>query len=90
LIDPTRPPPGIETEQTPGRESDALPKFSGARIGKKMRVAMLNGVAVRVGDVVDGYEVLAIEATRVKLMRNGSETELQLLPDIKKVEHKGP
>lgn len=52
-------------------------------IGPNGRHAIINGVEARVGDVVNGFRVLAIEHGRVKLYRNGEERYADVLPSLK-------
>jgi hypothetical protein len=56
------------------------PRFviTGVLIAPTRRVAFVNGQPRKVGDVVDGAEIVAIEAGAVRLHENGTEVVLSL------------
>lgn len=84
LIDPTRP----QVDSLPIEETGKpLPRVSAIMIGRNARHAVLDGVAVKVGGTIAGFEVATIEPGRVTLVRNGSVIALQLHPSVKKAQH---
>lgn len=54
----------------------ALPTLEGTFPDAVNPVALINGRRVRPGDVVDGYTVVAIEESRVRLERDGETFDL--------------
>jgi len=53
-------------------------RLTGVMLGGNQAVAIVNGTMVRVGQHVDGAEVLAVESTAVRLRKDGSDFELLL------------
>lgn len=76
LPDPTRP----ELAPASAEPAAAAARFElrAVLIGEGRRVAVINGRALAVGDSVDGAEVLAIEAGRVRIRTPDGERELAL------------
>lgn len=90
LLDPTRPPTDFESSEDSAEvETAGVPKLTGVKVGRGTRLAILNGTPAKEGEMVAGYEVAAIGERQVTLRHEGSEIELQLLPNIKKEAHKG-
>ncbi len=63
-----------------GASSVSGPRFAvtGVLIAPSRRIAFLNGQPRKIGDVVDGAEIVAIEAGTVRLRENGAEIVLPL------------
>jgi hypothetical protein len=83
LVDPTRPvafvaPTGKQQQEENKLQLQAI--FSGG--GR--REAVINGRAVKVGDMVDQAKILAIGPGRVSFVKNGEKGELVLLPTVSK------
>lgn len=84
LSDPTRPPQGYEVHRAEVRPEGPPPRLSAIMIGRRARHAVLNGHAVRVGDIVDDLEIVAIEPGKISALRNGQPLEIPLLLAVKK------
>lgn len=82
LVDPTRPPVGSSARQETVVEAPL--RISMIVIGPKGRHAVINGVEVKIGDAVNGFEVVAIDHGGVRLRRAGVDSDVQLLPRLKK------
>ena len=82
LVDPTRPPALIATEQ-PG-SVPAGPMLQSVLISPKRKEAIIAGKTVRVGDKFGEARVIKISENEV-VLRNGSEMQtLKLFPDVEK------
>jgi hypothetical protein len=66
------------TPDEPASEQAALPTLEGIFPDTVDPIAVLNGRRVRLGDVVNGYTVAAIEEERVRLERDGRKYDLTL------------
>jgi len=64
----------------PGATTDARPRFAltAVLISSARRVAIINGKPYQQGAVVDGAEIVAIEANGVRLRENGVERNVSL------------
>lgn len=82
LTDPTRP---LTRMVSPINEhqTGSVYKVSQIYVSKKSQMAIINGQTVKMGDTVDGAEVLAIKADRVHLLVDGRITELTIIPSFK-------
>ena len=84
MADPTRPPPNLNLTTKEEGKTEAEPiSVSLIVIGPTGRHAVINGVEVKVGGSVGGYEVLAIHPRQVVLRRNGVEKIADILPSHK-------
>lgn len=77
--DPTRPAQRGRTEAADGAAPSRAPVLQSILIGGQRRIAVIDGVARRVGDPVGDAEVIAIEADRVRLRGPEGVTQLPLL-----------
>ena len=82
MADPTRPPPNLTTKEEGKTEAEPI-SVSLIVIGPAGRHAVINGVEVKVGGSVGGYEVLAIHPRQVVLRRNGVEKIADILTSHK-------
>ncbi len=86
LSDPTRP-AAVRIMQTENAEEqhagDKNYNVSQIYISRKTQMAIINGQKVKMGDSVDGAEVLAIKSGSVSLLVDGSITEITIIPSIK-------
>jgi hypothetical protein len=89
LVDPTRPPAGYEEVPATAAEDGPPPRVSAIQIGAHARHAVVNGRAARVGETVDGFEIVAIEPGRMTLRRNGKLSEVPLLQAVRITTRKG-
>ncbi|MCK9531665.1 MAG: Type II secretory pathway component [Gammaproteobacteria bacterium] len=78
IEDPMRPPQAARAVTS--ARSVASFKLSSTFIARDERRAVINGKTVRVGDVIAGARVDAIEPALVRLRRGGSEVVVRLLP----------
>lgn len=76
--DPTRPATAAEVRAWSGRGGERFSawRLESVLIADSRRVAVINGDRVGVGDLVNGAEVVAIDAGRVTLRTGGREIEL--------------
>lgn len=87
LTDPTRP-PGVQTPHAispegfvppgQGAASNAALRVSAIILKPKGSYAIINGETVKVGDTVEGYDVVAIERGRVTMSHGGEPIEVGL------------
>ena len=80
LNDPMRPPffdGGSSGENTKEQPNQPL-ELSMILAGNERKVAILNGVALGVGENVDGYRLLRIDSDRVVVSRKGRVKEVFL------------
>jgi len=80
LNDPTRPPNIAEEVISEAGEVDTSWDLSSILVSPERRVAIINGQAVKSGDMLAGAEVLNIDATGVKLKYRGEIILLKLFP----------
>lgn len=86
LRDPTEPPAALRTAEAiaagaevPASASSA-PQLQSVLISEKRRVAVIDGVTLRIGQRHRGAVVSAIEPTRVVLLRGKTKEILRLYP----------
>jgi MSHA biogenesis protein MshK len=84
LPDPTRPEVAPAAAAEPEKRAARF-ELGAVLIGSERRVALINGVAVAVGESVDGAEVLAIQPGRVRIRTSEGEQELSLAPAVRVV-----
>jgi MSHA biogenesis protein MshK len=82
LPDPTRPEIAPPSAASPATAAERF-ELRAVLIGGARRVAVINGRAVQVGDSVDGAEVLAIDAGRVRIRTPDGERALALAPAVR-------
>lgn len=85
LTDPTRPAHNAvpQTNHNESHQTGQVFKVSQIYISKKKKLAIINGKKVKMGDQVDGAEVLAIKSGGVSLLVDGSITVITIMPSIK-------
>ena len=85
LTDPTRPAQIIvpQANSNESHQTGRVFKVSQIYISKKKQLAIINGQKVKMGDHVDGAEVLAIKSGGVSLLVDGSITTISIMPSIK-------
>ncbi len=85
LIDPTRPPSAVATEDTAmGQISTTGPVVQSVLISSRRVEAIISGQTVKVGDKVGDAKVVKITENEV-VLRNGKDSqELKLFPNIEK------
>jgi hypothetical protein len=71
---PTPPPPARVSRAAPAD----LPVLNGTLYSPKNPVAIINGSALKEGEMVGAYEVVRIQATSVTLRSNGQDYVLRL------------
>ena len=89
LPDPTRPlraPQGAADANASTPALQTLPVLQGILLGNGPAKAWFNGVAWRVGDVVQGYRIRAITAHQVWLERDGQRIPLSVYSDKVKIQ----
>ncbi len=84
LHDPTMPLEGVPTTQ--GQQSARLPNLQAVLLGPDRHKALLDGQSYHVGDLVAGYQLHAIEASGVVLLRDGQQFRIPLYSSKVKVE----
>ncbi len=77
LRDPTMPLGGSSAAARPGKVAN-LPRLQSIIMGNGPALAVLNGQTYRVGQRIDGYQVVAIDADAVVLERAGKRHALTL------------
>jgi MSHA biogenesis protein MshK len=82
LPDPTRPELAPAAASQPAAAAERF-ELRAVLVGGARRVAVINGRAVEVGDSVDGAEVLAIDAGRVRIRTPDGERALALAPAVR-------
>lgn len=90
LRDPTRPPTSAQIVRSDGPAVSAPPtavRLTAIRIDAGHRVAVIGGVAVRVGDAVGDATVKLIRSTEVVLGGPTGPRVLQLYPGVQKHAH---
>jgi hypothetical protein len=80
LADPTRPAATFGPVAGAAAEKPAKWLLSSTLIAAQRRIAVINGQAVQVGQIIDGAELLAVEPGRALLRRAGQTMELKLMP----------
>ena len=85
LTDPTRPAAIMPTPfvDDKNQQTNNHFKVSQIYISNKNKMAIVNGQQVKMGDRVDGAEVLAIQSDTVELLIRGSITKISIMPSIK-------
>ncbi|MCW8931775.1 MAG: hypothetical protein OQL19_16270 [Gammaproteobacteria bacterium] len=85
LTDPTRPAVRISENvmDNENHQTNSVFKVSQIYISKKNQIAIVNGQKVKMGDSVDGAEVLTIQSDSVHLLVEGSITKINIMPSIK-------
>lgn len=85
LLDPTRPPAGIERGAAdPVAAGDGAPRLQSVLIAPRAggrHVAVIDGETVRLGETFKGARVARMTQDQVVLERNGERQVLRLLPD---------
>ena len=88
LVDPTIPPVHAsrgEQDSTPDSVQPA-PQLQGIWMRERQRVAVLNGVRVRVGELIGGQRVAAIADDSVRLRgADGVVSTLRLMPQVRSI-----
>ena len=88
VVDPTEPPAIVRKAiERPGTSADAelepvvaAPRLQSVLISSKRRIAVIDGVTVKVGQRHRGAVVASIEPTRVVLVRGKDKEILKLYP----------
>ncbi len=85
LMDPTRPAVVSSKPAATGEYQQASIAFKVSQIyiSKKNQMAIVNDQTVKMGDRVDGAEVLAIHSDSVDLLITGSIQKISIMPSIK-------
>ena len=83
LTDPTRPATRISAPDSGHHKNNGVYKVSQIYISQKQQMAIVNGRKVKMGDSVDGAEVLAVKSGSVSLLVDGSITKFTIIPSIK-------
>ena len=79
LQDPTAPLSGTTSgASATGQNSAGLPKLQSIMLGNGPALAVLNGKSYRVGQQVDGYKLVAINADAVVLEQAGTRHSVAL------------
>ncbi len=78
LQDPTAPLAGTGMATGPGSKVAGLPKLQSIILGNGPALAVLNGQSYRIGQRVDGYQLVAISADSVVLEKAGKRQSLTL------------
>lgn len=81
LTDPTQPPININLSQSVQPGTDY--KVSQIYTSKKTKMAIINGQKVKVGDWIEGAEVVLIKPDRVHLLVDETLKEITIMPSIK-------
>ncbi len=86
LTDPTRPAAIMAVQNADGgsQQTAGVYKVSQIYISQKKQLAIINGQKVKMGDRVDGAEVLAIKSGSVHLLVDGGISEISITPSIKR------
>lgn len=77
LQDPTAPLAGTSTGAGPVKAA-GLPRLQSIILGNGPALAVLNGQSYRIGQLVDGYQLVAISADSVVLEKGGKRQALTL------------
>lgn len=80
LVDPTRPPAGLDASR-PESAGDALPRLQSVLISPRAggrHVAVIDGETVRLGDSFRGARVVRMRPDQVELVRGGERQVLRL------------
>lgn len=81
LLDPTRPIAFVDSRKG-ALEAERALQLQAIYYGENRREAVINGRAVKVGDMLDQVRIVAINPGRVRYIKNGKEGELVLLPPV--------
>jgi hypothetical protein len=81
LVDPTRPVAFVDALNRADEQERKL-NLQAIYYGENRREAVINGRTVKVGSVVDQVRILAISPGRVRYIKNGTEGELVLFPQV--------
>ncbi len=79
MADPTRPPPSLTVKEESNASSMPL-NVSLIVIGPSGRHAVVNGVEVKIGDTIGGYQLVAIKHQQIVLRRNGVDSIATIPP----------
>jgi len=89
LTDPTRP-AIVKSQSSMSHESASKMggyKVSQIFISQRSKTAIVNGQKVKVGDMIDGAEVLSIRSGQVYLLVDGQNTTISITPSVKQFNH---